>query len=195
MTPFETKRARFSELADLISSVHKPAMRYLEEEDKNEEERISFVKFYEARAAQDRLVTSLHEAAHAAMFEARGCRVSSVTIKEIEHRKADLITLNGAVSFKVVSASKRDLLICVAAGPVIEKLFRGRLPDENFADSDMFWLRQGTSNDAELLQCILEEARREVFERATSIERVSDALLCHETLSGEDLRAVLREAA
>jgi ATP-dependent Zn protease len=52
-------------------------------------------------------------------------------------------------------------------------------------------LANATGGDAEIIASIMAEARQEILNNTSCIERISDALLASETLTGDELRAII----
>jgi hypothetical protein len=182
---------RFSELMSVMDSTRELGQRHLNG-DTSEATRISFKRFCNAAAARRRVLCSLHEAAHASTFERRGFRVSHVTIKANERREraGGRVLLGGSVHAEYTPSRDRHWLVAVAAGRIIDEIFE-TVVNERFDGSDMRKLSDATGGDAEIIASIMEEARQEVLNNASCIERISDALLASETLTGDELRAII----
>jgi hypothetical protein len=191
LRPFEAKLLQFSELMAVMDATRELGQRHLNG-DTSEASLISFKEYCNAAATRRRILCSLHEAAHASAFERRGFRVSHVTIKASERREraGGNVLLGGRVDAEYTPNRDRHWLVAIAAGRIIDEIFE-TVVNEHFDGSDMRELAKATGGDAEIISSIIDEARQEVLDEAECIDRISDALLASETLTGDELRAII----
>jgi hypothetical protein len=191
LRPFEAKLLQFSELMEVMDSTRELGQRHLNG-DTSEATRISFKRFCNAATARRRVLCSLHEAAHASTFERHGFRVAHVTIKASERpeRAGRSVLLGGRVDAEYTPNRDRHWLVAIAAGRIIDEIFE-TVVNEHFDGCDMRKLANATGGDAEIIASIMAEARQEILNNTSCIERISDALLASETLTGDELRAII----
>lgn len=143
--------------------------------------------------AADKIRSALHEAAHAVVLEYRGASVSSVEIGMRSHDYADGVFLEHGRTV-VSRCNPAQEAIGRAAGPLGQAHLSGEPIEPETSEHDEHRIRQILAGDARMIALTKRRARIDVVRMDGIIAVVAAALIERESISGDELRALIASA-